>query len=136
MVLPIARVLGERCPSGVECPSQPNIRNRSEDLTWLVMSDPAPRSMYGQCVTIFFRLTLSQATSSRPVPAGRLLAVGRVSPPEPLIVQVDGFVGKLDGPECVGHRAGGVGGDERVAGVGFGFAGVEVGDPPHGQPWR
>ena len=33
----------------------------------------------------------------------------------------------------MGHGAGGLGDDERVAGVGLGVAGVQVGDPAHRQ---
>ncbi|GAB2835622.1 hypothetical protein GCM10027091_77300 [Streptomyces daliensis] len=43
----------------------------------------------------------------------------------------DRLIGKLDGPQRVRHRAGGIGDDERVPRVGLGLAGVEIGDPPH-----
>ena len=46
----------------------------------------------------------------------------------------DRLVLAVDRPQCVRHRAGGVGDDERVLGVRLGLTGVEVGDPPHRQP--
>lgn len=39
-----------------------------------------------------------------------------------------------DGAERVGHRAGGVGDDRRVSGIGFRLSGVKVGDASHHQP--
>lgn len=36
------------CPSGVGCPSQPNIRSRSQARTWLVTREPATLSMSWQ----------------------------------------------------------------------------------------
>jgi hypothetical protein len=40
----------------------------------------------------------------------------------------------VDPAQCVRHGAGGLGDDVGVAGVGFGRAGMQVGDPAHGQP--
>lgn len=44
------------------------------------------------------------------------------------------FVGDLDGSQCVGHGPGRVGNDERVPGVGFRLARVQVSYPAHRQP--
>ncbi|CAH0282511.1 hypothetical protein SRABI128_03685 [Microbacterium sp. Bi128] len=44
------------------------------------------------------------------------------------------FIGDLDGAQCVGHGPGRFGDDERVPGVGFRFARVQVRDPAHRQP--
>ncbi|GHA49519.1 hypothetical protein GCM10010329_84630 [Streptomyces spiroverticillatus] len=46
----------------------------------------------------------------------------------------DGLVVGLDRAEGVRHRAGRVGDDECVAGVGLGLAGIQIGDPPHREP--
>ena len=48
----------------------------------------------------------------------------------------DGLVVGCQVAQGVGHGAGGVRDDRGVAGVGLGLAGVEVGDPPHRQPWQ
>jgi hypothetical protein len=45
----------------------------------------------------------------------------------------DGLVAGVQVAQGVGHRAGGVGDDERVARVGLGLPGIQVGDPAHRQ---
>jgi hypothetical protein len=52
------------CPKGVGRPSRPNIRSRSYARTCPVTSEPATRSMSGQCMVTLFRFTLLRARSS------------------------------------------------------------------------
>ena len=51
-------------PSGVGCPSRPNIRSRSYARTCPVAREPATLSMSGHHVTILPRFTLLRAMAS------------------------------------------------------------------------
>jgi predicted RNA-binding protein with PUA domain len=95
----------------------------------------AARGSGGQAETwkISKRYTEEREQAAQPVGESGDLAGQVVIEPDDHVELGDGLVVQLDRAECVEHGAGGVRDDCRVAGVGFAFTGVEVGDPPHRQ---